>query len=207
MYEENQDITPTRVSYRNFFHDSEQRANIYFTQDWAKVGSGWAAGKHFKIAKSIPVNYPVTRDIPQIDYLELDLSNATNGMNLYPEVNFQAMEILVGFKPGNYVIQIDIPNGTPLAKLPESSMFPSKTDATNKYINAKEPSASPFNNPTIKFWVLKDSPAIILRPVVLSGCSYERVSMEFKTVRHLLTELKTPPSVYDTVEYPEALRF
>ncbi len=144
-----------------------------------------------------------------LKHKELDLSNAASGgLNLYPETDNQVHEVLIGMKLGNYIVQIDVPNGRPLWKLPQASMNPSKTDADLKYLGAKSPEDSPAYSPNLKFWFIKDMSAVILRPIVLSGVDFERVTFTFKVAKHVLTPLPgKPPGAYDTIPYIEELRW
>ncbi len=200
-------------------HGAAPRANhIYFTDKWPMA---WVMDKYFEIAQTKPlVSYVKSYTIPGSDYINLDISNATSGLKLYPETTNRVHEILVGFKMGNYVVQIDVPNGTPLTRLPESSMIPSTSDASLKYLNAKNPEESPAYSSNLKFWAIKDMDAIVLRPLVPSGVDYEKVTVTFTIAKHVLVEI--PPrsggkdacgrnispftTPYDTIPYISELR-
>lgn len=212
MFEQITGASPNFVSWKDKLHGQAPKPNhIHFSKAWPGTNK-WARDSYFEIEKTAYVDYRKSYTLPGSDYKELDLSNATSGLNLYPETDEQVHEILVGFKPGNYIVQIDVPNGSPLGKLPEASMIPSKTDSDLKYLNAKNPEDSPPESPTLKFWAIKDMPAIILRPITLSGQDFERVTITFKVAKHLLKQIpanvdasgnKIPPvPVYDRIFFP-----
>lgn len=188
------------VSFKDKLHGVYPKPNhIYFTKEWP--GNKWNVGKFFEIVDTKIIDYVRSYTLPENDYKEIDISNATNGLNLYPETDGQVHEILIGFKPGNYIIQIDVPNGSPLGTLPQSSMIPSKTDATLKYLNAKNPEDSPAFNPNIKLWAVRDQDAVILRLIILSGAAYEKATVVFKIARHKLAEIPRPDTAYETITH------
>lgn len=211
MFEEYAGTYPTFVSYKDKLHGPAPKPNnLFFTKKWPGKTS-WAAGKYFQIIDTEFVDYARSYTIPGSDYVNVDISNASGGIKLYPETDYQAHEILVGMKPGNYVLQIDVPNGNPLSKLPESTMIVSQTSTTLKYLNAKNPEDSPAYNPVLKFWALKDMDAIVLRPLTLSGVDYERCTLTFKIAKHLLEELPARPDgkphVADTIRPISEMRW
>lgn len=219
MFEESAGTSPNFVSWKDKFHGMAPRPNhIYFTKAWPGTNK-WTSGRFFEIKRTSIGDYVKSYVLPESDYKELDLSNASAGLKFYPETDNQVHEILIGMKLGNYVLQIDVPNGSPLWKLPESTMIPSKTDSALKYLGAKNPEDSPPTNPTIKFWAIKDMPAIVLRPVLLSGGSFDKVTLTFKVAKHILKDFGEgtidqngniiPPfsGAYDIIPYVEELRW
>ncbi len=217
MFDQNTGSTHKIITSQDKLHGVSPRPNhIYFSKAWPM---GNVADKFYEISDTKPIlSFVESRTIPGSDYINLDLSNATSGLKLYPETTGRVHEILVGFKPGNYVTQIDVPSGTPITRLPESSMIPSTTDATLKYLNAKNPEESPAFSPNLKFWAIKDMDAIVLRPVVLSGVDYELITITFMVAMHTITEVpsnrvdqcgkKLSPfnSVYDIIPYISEMR-
>ncbi len=225
MYEQFTGSTPRFINMAEKLHGQAPKPNhIYFTEKWPG-GMGWVSDKYFEITETKPlVSFVKSYILPVSDYKNLDLSNATSGLNLYPETTNRVHEILVGFKAGNYVVQIDVPNGTPLTRLPESSMIPSLTDASLKYLNAKNPEESPAYASGLKFWAVKDMDAIVLRPVIPTGVDYEKVTITFTIAKHVLTEIPPkqdargqplkdacgrtvpPVPVFDTIRYISEMR-
>ncbi len=225
MYEQFTGSTPRFINMAEKFHGPAPKPDhIYFTDKWPG-GMSWLSDKYFEITQTKPiVSYVKSYKLPVSDYKNLDLSNATSGLNLYPETTNRAHEILIGFKPGNYVIQVDVPNGTPLTRLPESTMIPSLTDSSLKYLNAKNPEESPAYAPGLKFWTVKDMDAIVLRPLLPSGVDYDLITLTFTIAKHVLTEIQPkrdakgqpirdscgkivpPVAVFDTIPYISELR-
>lgn len=201
MFEEIVGASPNFVSWKNKLHAPAPNPNhLYFTDKWP--GANWKNNKYFEIEKTAYRFYLDSEILPVDDYKELDLSNATSGLKLYPESEGQVHEILIGFKPGNYIVQIDSPNGSPIGRLPESSMIPSKTDASLKYLNAKSPEVSPAHDPLIKIWAVKDMPAVVLRPFILSGQDYEKATITFTIAIHNVKALPAKPTgAFDTVPF------
>lgn len=208
MFEEIVGATPTFVAYGQKLHGQAPKPNhVYFSKAWPGTNK-WVRDTYFEIERAAPGEYIKSYTLPGSDYKELDLSNASSGLNFYPETDNQVHEVLIGMKAGNYILQIDVPNGSPLWKLPQASMIPSKTDAALKYLGAKDPEDSPAYSPNLRFWFIKDMPAVILRPIILSGVDFEKVTFTFKVAKHILVPLPgKPPGAYDTVPYIEELRW
>ncbi len=193
MFEEYAGSSPNFVSWKDKLHGQAPKANhIFFTPGWTGVAK-WAAGNYFEIIGTEVIDLPITRTIPKSDYIELDLSNTdvTNSVNIYPEVTGQVHEILIGLHSGNYIVQLASPSSKPIGDLPDSTMVQSHNSsdsnfATNKYINAKNPTESPTGNQTLKFWVIKDMDAVVLRLMTLNGKPYEKITIDFKIARHNL---------------------
>lgn len=222
MFEEYAGSSPQFVSWKDKIHGIAPKPNhLYFTKRW-NGNNAWVSDKYFEIVRTMLIDYRFTYTIPGNDYVAVDLSNATSGLNLYPETTGQLNEILIGFKPGNYTTQIDIPSGKALASLSVSSMIPSPTDATFKYLNSKPPESSPESNPSLKFWAIKDMEAIVLKLINLGAAStdYEKMTFVVKVARHVLEEIpaefdqvsqcKIPPfeeRQYTTIPHMDELRF
>ncbi len=199
MFEQNVGAQPAFVSWKDKLHGEAPKPNfLSFSSEWPK---DWLRGKSFQIKKSVVVSFARSFDITGDDYKNLDFSNASGGLNLYPESEGYVHEILVGFKKGNYVAQIEIPSSKYLATLPQSSMIPSATDDILRYLNAKFPEDSPWESPNIKLWVVKDAAAFVFRLLTLEGIDYERCSVKFIVAKHKIEQLPTPPSVSTPIPY------
>lgn len=220
MFEQNVGAYPQFTQWKDRLHGPAPRPNyLYFTPAWP--GShDWASGKYFKIVKTpIPTPFSRSYTLPASDYKNLDLSNASGGLNLYPDTKGQVHEILIGFKPGNYVIQFEIPSGVFLTRLPQASMIPSTSDATLKYLGAVNPEDSPHNDPTVKIWAIKDMPAVTMRLLLPSGVDFDKCTAVFKIARHVLKEIPIkvkdpatgdavpPVPVFTSIPWHEELQF
>ena len=165
---------------------------------WVKFSAqhkkSWARGKLFEVIDTpMLVNYPVSYILPGDDYKDIDLSNATGGLNLYPEAEYVLYQIALGFKPGDYIVHIYI-SGTDkyIYRLAETSMYPDISSATLKYLGAFDPESSPFDAPLLFLYAIKGVDPIYLRPYVLEGVDYEKVTMLFKINKCKLREIENP---------------
>ena len=197
----------TGVGWRNKIHGPRPgRCNLYFTPEWAKRGYEWCGGKYFEIVRSITVPYSRTAIIPADDYIDFNLSNvddrgAVKGVKLYPEAQGRVHEILIGFKPGNYLIIPGIPSGKEfLLALSDTTMYPDIADADRKYM-AFQPEDSPEEDPNINLWAIKDYDAWTLRCYVLDGVGHEKITVSFKVVKHEVKELVKPPETFTEVKH------
>ena len=151
----------------------------------------WCRGKLFEVVEEpILVNYPVSYTLPGDDYKDLDLSNSTSGLKLYPEDEFVLYQIGVGLKVGDYIVHVYIPGvESYIYRLDEQTIYPDITSATLKYLGAFDPESSPFNAPLLYMYVFKDVDAFFLRPYILEGCDFEKVTIGFRINKCKLREL------------------
>lgn len=206
MFEETVHAQPISVNWKDRLHGVAPGKNfLHFTKAWPGTHD-WAAGKFFEVVSAILVSFARSYVIPGADYKDIDLSNATAGVKLYPDSKGQVHEILVGLKPGNYTVIPYIPSGKYLATLPDSTMVPDPSDATRKYLNAKDPGDSPADNPTLKFFGVKDMQAWVLRLMALEGVDYEKITLEFKVNRLKLKEIPKPAK-YTEIQWHEEMRW
>ncbi|GAJ03045.1 unnamed protein product, partial [marine sediment metagenome] len=189
-----------------------QPSNLYFTEAWPDPHK-WAKNKYWEIKETAPVSYDKGYILPGDDLVtagistkNLDLSNATNGLKLYPESEGVAYEILIGLKPGNYQIGLYIPGVNDyLLALGDTSMYPDLTDDERKYLAAITPEDSPYANPLLKLWFIKDMAAWILKLYVLEGVEFEKCILGFRVAKHRLAEI-SKPDVFSKVDYFTTLR-
>lgn len=165
---------------------------VYFSPEWPDTWD-WASGKLFSV-KEEPVVVPYAKSyiLPDQDYKDLDLSNATNGLKLYPEDEGVLYQCAIGFKLGNYVTHIYVPTNRYVYALGESTMYPDVDDADKLYLGAKKPEDSPAGAPTLFLYFIKDSPAFVLRTYVLRGLDYDKVGFDFAINKCKLEEIKNP---------------
>ena len=164
---------------------------VRFTEAWPATHSA-VRGKLFQIAETNPVPYDVFHSLPTNDYRDVDLSNSAGGENLYPTNVNELYEVLLGFKPGNYLTQIFIPAGEALSRLGEASMNPSPTSATLRYLGARKPEDSPYDDKRIFMYFVKDLEPLILRLLVDTGIDFEKCVLGFKVNKCRLSHIAAP---------------
>ena len=212
--------TPTleRAQWRSRLHGPKpQPSNLYFTKAWPDAHK-WCKGekekeKYFEIKESVLVSYDRGYILPGDDLVtagistkNLDLSNATNGLKLYPESEGVAYECLIGLKPGNYQIGLYIPGVNDyLLALGDTSSYPDLTDDERKYLAAITPDDTPATNPLLKLWFIKDMASFILKLYVLPGVDFEKAIICFRIAKHRLEEIPKP-DVFSKVDYFTTLR-
>ena len=158
----------------------------------------WAKGNLFEVEEEpMLVRYARSYTLPASDWKDLDLSNSTNGLDLYPVDEGVLYQIAIGFKPGEYVTHVYIPKDKYVYRLGESSMYPvvdtgSTNYATHKYLGAFNPSDSPFDAPLLFMYVIKDISAFYLRPFILEGVDFDKVTIGFYINKCKLNQIETP---------------
>ncbi|GAI70958.1 unnamed protein product, partial [marine sediment metagenome] len=146
---------------------------VRFTDVWPDTMQE-VKGKLFQIEKTNQVPYDISRIIPEDDYCDIDLSNATGGENIYPTNSKTLYETLIGFKPGNYLVHFYIPAGEYVHRLEQSGMVPDVTSATRKYLGARKPEDSPYDEKRIFFYAVKDLEPLLARVYVDTGIDFEK---------------------------------
>ncbi|MFA5186389.1 MAG: hypothetical protein WC551_07940 [Patescibacteria group bacterium] len=165
---------------------------VYFTDKWTDTWK-WAKGNLFRVAdEPIMVRYAASYTLPGSDYKEIDLSNSTGGLQIYPEDEGILYQIALGMKPGRYMLQIDLPYGKYIYHLGYSGMYPDFASATKKYLGQKRPEDSPVEAPTLFLYAIKDGPAFFLKPYVLDDMAYEKVTLEFNINKCRLEQIPSP---------------
>jgi len=180
----------TQVKPEDLFLQKESW--VYFDKAWPDTWK-WASGKLFRVSEEpVIVPYAASYILPGADYKDIDLSNSTAGLKLYPEDTGVLYENAVGIKPGNYITHIYVSTGKYVYHLGESTMYPDVTSATKKYLGAKRPSDSPAGAPLLFLYLIKDAPAFIVRLYVLEGVGFEKVTLEFNINKLRLEEMPNP---------------
>lgn len=165
---------------------------VYFSPEWPDTWD-WASGKLFRVSEEpILVRYNKSYILPDLDYQDYDLSNATAGLKLYPADEGVVYQVAIGFKPGNYLTHIYVPTNRYVYALGESTMYPDVDSADKLYLGPKYPEDSPAEAPTLFFYLIKDGPAFVLRPYVLRGLDYDKVGLEFNINKARLEQIKNP---------------
>ncbi|KKN35595.1 hypothetical protein LCGC14_0782050 [marine sediment metagenome] len=154
---------------------------VRFSEKWPSTFSQ-IRGKTFRIQKTSQIPYDLSYIIPVDDYRDIDLSNGTGSFmeNLYPTNDTTLYEVSLGLKLGNYVVHFYLPATQNISGLEQASMInPDVTDAKEKFLGARQPKDSPYDNPQMKFYLVKDLSPLIVRPVILSNVDYELVVLGF----------------------------
>lgn len=157
-------------------------------------GLSHVKGKTFRIAKQQQVKYELSYIIKEACYADVDLSNDT-GQQLYPNDTSILYEMLIGFKPGNYLCHVYFPAEFPVYSLDYPGMNPLMSDAAKKYLGAIKPEDSPTDNPIFKLYLVYKLTPIILRLYADDGVAYEKATLEFTINRCLIKEGVPPANV------------
>jgi len=168
---------------------------VVFSDKWQGKSSDWAKGRAFEVSEEpLLVPFSASYILPGNDYRDLDLSNSTGGLKLYPEGTNILYQIAVGFKPGSYITHVFVPKDCYVYKLGDSSMYPLVTDPTNRYLGAFRPEHSPAESPLLFLYAIKDAPALYLRPWVLDDAeaTWDKVTIEFFINKCRLREIAQP---------------
>ncbi len=157
----------------------------------------WAKGKAFEVSQEpMLVPYAKSYILPETDYVNVPLDNSTAGLKLYPENEGVLYECLVGLKEGNYLVHVFFASTDYyIHHLGETSMYPVVTDANLKYLGGFKPSDTPADCPLLKLYFIKDMPAFYLKPLILEGVDFEKVSILFWINKCKLTEIKLTDEV------------
>jgi len=183
--------------WKSSLHQPNQ--NLYFTEKWPS--EFWCSGKYYHIEKSALVNYDRGYILPGNDYKDIDISNETNALGLYPTRNGIVYEILIGFKPGNYQVGIYIPGpNSYLLALGKSDMYPDLTNVEKRYLAFIPPEESPYGNPLLKLWAIANMPSWILKVYVRPGVDFEKPVIGFKVNKLQVREI-SKPDVFTEIEY------
>jgi len=141
---------------------------VKFTDVWPAT-LPHVSGKFFTIERTNEVPYDLSYILPADDYRDVDFSNAAGGENIYPENTKTLYEVALGFKSGNYMVHFYIPAGEYVSRLEQAGMVPDVTHATRRYLGARKPEDSPYNDKRIFLYFVKDLEPLILRVFVDTG--------------------------------------
>lgn len=181
----------TSVEPEKLLLTSKPPSWVHFSQSWPDTHK-WARGKYFKVIRTQLVNYPASYILPGDDYADVDLSNSSAGLKLYPTSEGVLYEIALGMKPGDYLLHIFIPKDRYIHALADPSMTPDITNPDLKYLGAKTWKDSPYTGPLLKLYCIKDMPAFILRHYVLEGVDFEECTIEYNVNKCQLEVIEDP---------------
>ena len=161
---------------------------VRFTDQWP-LTLPHVKGKFFQVEKTNQVPYDITRIIPGGNYCDVDMSNATGGENIYPENTKTLYETILGFKPGNYLVHFYIPAGEYVHRLEQAGMVPNVASATLRYLGARKPEDSPYDDKRIFMYSVKDLEPLILRLLVDNGVLWEKMVLGLVVNKCYLKEI------------------
>lgn len=173
---------------------------------------GWFRGKTFVVSKdTILVDYPVSANILNQDYVTLDLTNQTNPaipgvphptapqvgtLQMYPATANVLYQISVGMKKGKYFVQLQIPKGTvPIYQMGSSAIPPAIGDPVYRYLGARYPKDSPVDSPTWFLYAINNAPQIVLLVFMdggdteAAGVLYGKATIVFRVNKCVLQEI------------------
>ena len=183
---------------------------VKFTDMWPAELS-YVSGKFFQIEKTNQVPYDLSYILPTNDYRDVDLSNAGGGENIYPENTSTLYEVALGFKPGNYMVHFFIPAGEAVSRLEQASMAPNVASATRRYLGARKPEDSPYDDKRIFMYFVKDIEPLILRVFVDTGIDFEKCVLGLLVNRCRIKQIATPTAeqlrLAKTLRYYSELRW
>jgi len=166
---------------------------VTFSSDWPSTHEA-IREKTFRIDAVNQVPYDLSYIIPTGDFRDVDFANGSGTFkeNIYPENQNSLFEVLLGFKPGNFLSHWYIPAGKSVHNLEYAQMYPDLTNAKRKYLGARQPKDSPYEDPRIKLYFVKDLAPMIMRLFVLPGVDYEKVVTGLTINKCLMREIDLP---------------
>ena len=136
--------------------------------------NGVTHGKLMQVLVTNQVNYDLSYKIPCNDFRDVDFSNTVSlfNENLFPMNMKTLYETQIGFKDANVLASFYIPAGEYVSRLEQPSMVPNVVSPTLRYLGAKRPSDSPYNDKRIFFYSVFNLEPFIMRLFVDSGPVY-----------------------------------
>ena len=166
---------------------------VTFSSDWPSTHEA-IREKTFRIDAVNQVPYDLSYIIPTGDYRDVDFANGSGTFkeNIYPENQNSLFEVLLGFKPGNFLSHWYIPAGKSVHNLEYAQMYPDLTNAKRKYLGARQPKDSPYDDPKIKLYFVKDLAPMIMRLFVLPGVDFEKIVTGLTVNKCQMREITLP---------------
>ncbi|MCK4329907.1 hypothetical protein KAX02_08695 [candidate division WOR-3 bacterium] len=167
----------------------QEKHIVKFSDEFRKGDTADFAGKYYRISNTQQVSFDRHWIIPSgvnppaggvaNDYKDIVLSNAASGKeNLYPDVENEIYEVLVGFGEG-FLAYPQIPGSRYFYKLGYSDMLPDPTNTTKRYIGPWKASDSPYYNPCLRLSFIYKLTPLKMRLYVDSADEYEKVIIRF----------------------------
>lgn len=170
---------------------------VLFSSDWPSTHEA-IREKTFRIDAVNQVPYDLSYILPTgadgTIYRDVDFANGSGTFkeNIYPENQRSLFEVLVGFKPGNFLSHWYVPAGKSIHALEYAQMYPDLTDDEKKYLGARQPKDSPYEDPRIKLYLVKDLAPLIMRLYVLPGVDFEKIVVGLTVNKCLMREIEAP---------------
>lgn len=179
---------------------------VHFTNAWPST-LDFVRGRTFQIDRVNQVPYSTRYIIPSGDYRDVDLSNGNGTFqeSFYPTRNQTLEEVTLGLSPGAYVVHFYIPATRHIHSLEFAGMTPDVSSATLVYLGSRRPEDSPIEDPRIKFYLVKDLTALILRVYALPGVDFEKVILEWTINKCNLAEV--PDATQEQLSRAKVIRY
>jgi hypothetical protein len=179
---------------------------VTFPNTWPSTYK-YVTGQTFRIDAALQIPYDLSYKIPTGDYRDVDFSNenGTFAENVYPEQGISLFETAIGFKPGAFISEWFIPAGKSLHRLEYAQMEPDITNAKRRYLGAFNSVDSPYEDPRIKAYFVKDFTPLIMRLYVLPGVDYEKISVKLIVNRCKLRQITNPTE--DQLQKAKVIRY
>ena len=174
---------------------------VNFTQGWPST-LAHVHDKTFRIEAVNQVPYDLNYIIPAADYRDVDFSNGSGNYqeSVYPNKTETLFEVSIGLgpmwdpdePPPNYLVHFYIPADRHINYLEYAGMTPDVSSTTLRYLGARKPADSPYVEPRIKVYFVKDLAPLIARVYVLAGVDYEKCVLGLTINKCRLREVEAP---------------
>lgn len=164
---------------------------VRFTDQWPDT-LPYVQNNFFKISRTNQVPYDLSYILPSNDFRDVDLSNNAGGEFIYPENTKTLYQVALGFKPGNYLVHFYIPAGEFVHRLEQPGMVPDVTHATRRYLGARKPEDSPYDDKRIFLYFVKDLEPMILRVFVDTGIDFEKCVLGLTVNKCYMVAMPSP---------------
>jgi len=170
---------------------------VTFSSDWPSTHEA-IREKTFRIDVCNQVPYDLSYILPTgavgTIYRDVDFSNGGGAFqeSIYPENQNSLFEVLLGFKPGNFISHWYVPAGKSVHALEYAQMYPDLTNVKRQYLGARQPKDSPYDDPRIKLYLVKDLAPLIMRLYVLPGVLFEKIVCGLTINKCLMRKIEAP---------------
>lgn len=153
----------------------QQNYLVRFSDEWPQT-MNTVRDKLFVVKKVNVVSDDLPFIIPGNDFVDVDMSNSTpaTSQNIYPDNYATLYEVALGFKPGAYIAHFYIPLSQYVSRLEQATMVPDVTVVGRRYIGARKPEDSPYNDPRIFLYFVKDLDPLFIRLFVEPSQQHEK---------------------------------
>jgi hypothetical protein len=156
--------------------------------------NGKTRGNFFQVKRTNQVNHDLHHIIPSADFRDVDFSNTASNFNenLYPTSPETLYEIAVGFKPANVLVHFHIPSGEFVSRLEQPGMIPNVASPLLRYLGAKRPSDSPYEDKRLFLYTVFNMDAFIMRLYIDSGVDFDKVVAGLVVNKCLIEQITQP---------------